>query len=55
MIEPSRMIQVPRVASPPLPDPDHRHLYRADLAKLLPEPGIAAFSEGELALFYWVK
>ncbi len=53
MIEPSRMIQVPRAAPAPMPDPDHRHLYRADLKKLLPEPEAAlAFSEGQLALFY---
>uniref|UniRef100_V5F0T5 Fry-like conserved protein n=1 Tax=Kalmanozyma brasiliensis (strain GHG001) TaxID=1365824 RepID=V5F0T5_KALBG len=53
MIEPSRMIQVPRTASPPMPDLDHRHLYRADLTKLLPEPEASlAFSEGQLALFY---
>ena len=53
MIEPSRMIQVPRVASAPVPGPDHRHLYRADLTKLLPEPEpTLAFSEGQLALFY---
>lgn len=53
MIEPSRMIQVPRNASVPSPDPDHRHLFRADLTKLLPEPEpTLAFSEGQLALFY---
>ncbi|SJX60360.1 related to TAO3-Transcriptional Activator of OCH1 [Sporisorium reilianum f. sp. reilianum] len=53
MIEPSRMIQVPRTASVPVPDPDHRHLFRADLTKLLPEPEpTLAFSEGQLALFY---
>lgn len=53
MIEPSRMIQVPRIAPAPLPDPDHRHLYRADLTKLLPEPDpMLTFSYGQLALFY---
>ncbi|TKY90551.1 hypothetical protein EX895_000549 [Sporisorium graminicola] len=53
MIEPSRMIQVPRTASVPVPGPDHRHLFRADLTKLLPEPeSTLAFSEGQLALFY---
>ncbi|SPO19985.1 related to TAO3 - Transcriptional Activator of OCH1 [Ustilago trichophora] len=53
MIEPSRMIQVPRIAPAPMPDPDHRHLYRADLTKLLPEPEpTLAFSSGQLALFY---
>ncbi|SNX81636.1 related to TAO3 - Transcriptional Activator of OCH1 [Melanopsichium pennsylvanicum] len=53
MIEPSRMIQVPRNAPAPMPDPDHRHLYRADLNKLLPEPeSTIAFSHGQLALFY---
>lgn len=53
MIEPSRMIQVPRTASVPVPDLDHRHLFRADLRKLLPEPEpTLAFSEGQLALFY---
>ncbi|KAJ9476862.1 Cell morphogenesis protein PAG1 [Pseudozyma hubeiensis] len=53
IIEPSRMIQVPRNASAPSPDPDHRHLFRADLTRLLPEPEpTLAFSEGQLALFY---
>ncbi|KAJ1603285.1 hypothetical protein NDA14_005329 [Ustilago hordei] len=53
MIEPSRMIQAPRHAPAPMPDPDHRHLYRADLTKLLPEPeSTLAFSPGQLALFY---
>ncbi|KAJ1030345.1 hypothetical protein NDA16_001255 [Ustilago loliicola] len=53
MIEPSRMIQAPRHAPAPMPDPDHRHLYRADLTKLLPEPEpTLAFSPGQLALFY---
>lgn len=53
MIEPSRMIQVPRIAPAPMPDPDHRYLYRADLTKMLPEPETTlAFSTGQLALFY---
>ncbi|GAK62348.1 cell morphogenesis protein [Moesziomyces antarcticus] len=53
MVEPGRMIQVPRIAPAPMPDPDHHHLYRADLAKLLPEPEpMLAFSSGQLALLY---
>ncbi|PWZ02702.1 hypothetical protein BCV70DRAFT_154018 [Testicularia cyperi] len=53
MIEPGGMIGVPGIAAAPLPDLDHRHLYKADLARLLPEPEAnLTFSPGQLALFY---
>ncbi|KAN0063104.1 Cell morphogenesis protein PAG1 [Thecaphora frezii] len=53
LVEPGKMIPVPRDDQPPWPDSEHDSLYRTDLDRLLPEPARRqTFSPGQLALFY---